>query len=164
MATFGSTKISSEFVHIKIGGDLAFFKGIMKVMFEREAAGETVLDHELIRTHTVGIEAIRDDALAQDWAEIVEVSGLAEEQIRRCAEIYIRSNATIICYGMGLTQHQLGSQLLQQVSNLLLLRGNYGKLGAGISPIRGHSNVQGDRTVGIDERPSPCLLYTSRCV
>ena len=158
MATFGSTKISSEFVHIKIGGDLAFFKGIMKVMFEREAAGETVLDPEFIRTHTVGIEAIRDDALAQDWAEIVEVSGLAEEQIRRCAEIYIRSNATIICYGMGLTQHQLGSQLLQQVSNLLLLRGNYGKLGAGISPIRGHSNVQGDRTVGIDERPSPAYL------
>ena len=158
MATFGSTPISSEFVHIRIGGDLAFFKGMMKVMFEREAAGEAVLDHDFIREHTVGIEAIREDALAQDWAQIVEVSGLAEEQIRRCAEIYIRSNATIICYGMGITQHQQGSQLVRQIASLLLLRGNIGKRGAGISPIRGHSNVQGDRTVGIDERPSPAYL------
>ena len=158
MATFGSTPISSEFVHIRIGGDLAFIKGIMKVMFEREAAGDTILDHDFICEHTVGVEAIREDALAQDWSEIVAVSGLPEDQIRRCAEIYIRSNATIICYGMGLTQHQLGSQLLQQVANLLLLKGNYGKPGAGISPIRGHSNVQGDRTVGIDERPSPAYL------
>lgn len=164
MATFGSTPISSEFVHIRIGGDLAFFKGIMKVMFEREAAGETVLDHDFIREHTVGIDAVREDALSQDWGEIVEISGLEEAQIRRCAEIYIRSNATIICYGMGLTQHQMGSQLLQQVSNLLLLRGNYGKPGAGISPIRGHSNVQGDRTVGVDERPSQAYLDRVRDV
>ncbi|KGM53369.1 formate dehydrogenase [Lysobacter daejeonensis GH1-9] len=158
MATFGSTAISSEFVHIKIGGDLALIKGMMKVMFEREAAGETVLDHDFIREHTVGIDAIREDVLAQDWSEIVAVSGLEEAQIRRCAEIYIRSNATIICYGMGLTQHQSGSRLLQQVAGLLLLKGNYGKPGAGISPIRGHSNVQGDRTVGIDERPSAAYL------
>ncbi len=164
MATFGSTPVSSEFVHIRIGGDLAFFKGIMKVMFECEAAGETVLDHDFIREHTVGIDAVREDALAQDWAEIVAVSGLEEAQIRRCAEIYIRSSATIICYGMGLTQHQYGSQLLQQVSNLLLLKGNYGKPGAGISPIRGHSNVQGDRTVGVDEKPSQAYLDRVRDV
>ena len=164
MATFGSTRISSEFVHIAIGGDLAFLKGIMKVMFEREAAGETVLDHAFIREHTVGVDAIREDALAQDWADICTVSGLAEEQIRRCAEIYIRSDATIICYGMGLTQHQYGSNLVQQVSNLLLLKGNYGKPGAGISPIRGHSNVQGDRTVGIDEKPSMAYLDRVRDV
>ena len=158
MATFGSTPISSEFVHIRIGGDLAFLKGIMKVMFEREAAGEGVLDHEFLREHTVGLEALREDALAQDWAEIVRVSGLSGEQIRRCADIYIRSNATIICYGMGLTQHQYASQLVRQVANLLLLKGNFGKPGAGISPIRGHSNVQGDRTVGIDEKPSQAYL------
>lgn len=158
MATLGSVAVSSEFVHIRISGDLAFFKGIMKVMFEREAAGESVLDHDFIREHTSGIDAVREDALAQDWAQIVAVSGLTQEQIRRCAEIYIRSSATIICYGMGLTQHQYGSQLLQQVSNLLLLKGNYGKPGAGISPIRGHSNVQGDRTMGVDERPSQAYL------
>lgn len=158
MATFGSTEITSEFVHIRIGGDLALIKGMMKVMFEREAQGERVLDHAFLAEHTVGLEALREDVMAQDWDEIVQVSGISQAQIRRCAEIYIRSNATVICYGMGLTQHQYGSRLLQQVANLLLLRGNFGKSGAGIGPIRGHSNVQGDRTVGIDEKPKPAYL------
>jgi molybdopterin-dependent oxidoreductase alpha subunit len=158
MATFGATEISSEFVHIAIGGDLAFLKGMMKALFEREDAGEAVLDRAFIAEHTAGYAALRDDIIAQDWGEIVAVSGIAEEQIRRCAEIYIRSNATIICYGMGITQHQEGSRLVQQIANLLLLKGNYGRPGAGISPIRGHSNVQGDRTVGIDEKPSEAYL------
>ena len=158
MATFGSTEITSEFVHVRIGGDLALIKGMMKVMFEREAQGETVLDHAFLAEHTAGLEDLRADVMAQDWDEIVRVCGVQEAQIRRCAEIYIRSNATIICYGMGLTQHQQGSRLLQQVAGLLLLRGNYGKPGAGIAPIRGHSNVQGDRTVGIDEKPSQAYL------
>ncbi|WP_260580447.1 FdhF/YdeP family oxidoreductase [Sphingopyxis sp. PET50] len=158
MATFGSTAISSEFVHIAIGGDLAFLKGMMKVLFERDAAGEAVLDRDFIAEHTTGFEALREDIVAQQWSEIVAVSGISEEQIRRCAEIYIRSNATIVCYGMGITQHQEGSRLVQQVANLLLLKGNYGKPGAGISPIRGHSNVQGDRTVGIDEKPGQAYL------
>lgn len=158
MATFGSTEITSEFVHIRIGGDLALIKGMMKVMFEREAQGERVLDHDFLAEHTVGLDALRADVMAQDWNEIVQVSGIAQAQIRRCAEIYIRSKATVICYGMGLTQHQYGSTLLQQVANLLLLCGNFGKPGAGIGPIRGHSNVQGDRTVGIDEKPKPAYL------
>ncbi|HEL2965355.1 TPA: FdhF/YdeP family oxidoreductase [Stenotrophomonas maltophilia] len=158
MATLGSTEITSEFVHIRIGGDLALIKGMMKVMFEREAQGERVLDHDFLSEHTVGLEALREDVMAQDWDQIVQVSGISQAQIRRCAEIYIRSNATVICYGMGLTQHQYGSRLLQQVANLLLLRGNFGKPGAGIGPIRGHSNVQGDRTVGIDEKPKPAYL------
>ncbi|WP_414485848.1 FdhF/YdeP family oxidoreductase [Stenotrophomonas sp. EMP41] len=158
MATLGSTEITSEFVHIRIGGDLALIKGMMKVMFEREAQGERVLDHDFLSEHTVGLEALREDVMAQDWDQIVQVSGISQAQIRRCAEIYIRSNATVICYGMGLTQHQYGSRLLQQVANLLLLRGNFGKPGAGIGPIRGHSNVQGDRTVGIDEKPKPGYL------
>ncbi len=158
MATFGSTEITSEFVHIRIGGDLALIKGMMKVMFEREAQGERVLDHDFLSEHTVGLEALREDVMTQDWDEIVQVSGISQAQIRRCAEIYIRSKATVICYGMGLTQHQYGSRLLQQVANLLLLRGNFGKPGAGIGPIRGHSNVQGDRTVGIDEKPKPAYL------
>lgn len=158
MATFGSTEITSEFVHIRIGGDLALIKGMMKVMFEREAQGERVLDHDFLDEHTVGLDALREDVLAQDWGEIVRVSGISQAQIHRCAEIYIRSNATVICYGMGLTQHQYSSRLLQQVANLLMLRGNFGKPGAGIGPIRGHSNVQGDRTVGIDEKPKPAYL------
>ena len=158
MATLGSTEISSEFVHIRIGGDLALIKGMMKVMFEREVQGERVLDHDFLAEHTVGLDALRDDVMAQDWGDLVRVSGISEAQIRRCAEIYIRSNVTVICYGMGLTQHQYGSRLLQQVANLLMLRGNFGKPGAGIGPIRGHSNVQGDRTVGIDEKPKPAYL------
>ena len=164
MATFGSTEISSEFVHIKIGGDLALLKGMMKVLFERDAAGEAVLDHDFIAEHTEGLAALRADVEAQSWDAITAAAGIHAAQIRRCADIYIRSNATIICYGMGVTQHQRGSELVQQVANLLLLRGNFGKPGAGISPIRGHSNVQGDRTVGIDERPSPAYLDRLRDV
>jgi formate dehydrogenase major subunit len=159
MATFQSEEIASEFVHIRIGGDIALLKGMMKVLFERDAAGLSgVIDWDFVNTHTTGINAVKADALAQDWADLTRVSGIAEDQIRRCAEIYMRSGATMICYGMGLTQHQEGSRLLQQVCNLLFLRGNFGKPGAGIAPIRGHSNVQGDRTVGIDEKPSQDYL------
>jgi molybdopterin-dependent oxidoreductase alpha subunit len=164
MATFGSTVVASEFVHIRIGGDLALLKGMMKVIFEREAAGERILDLDFIHAHTAGIDAVRADAMAQDWDAIVRASGVEEAQIRRCADIYIRSNATMVCYGMGITQHQRGSQLVQQIANLLFLRGNFGKPGAGISPIRGHSNVQGDRTVGIDEKPSQAYLDRVRDV
>jgi formate dehydrogenase major subunit len=164
MATFGSTPIASEFVHVRIGGDLALLKGMMKAIFEREARGEAVIDPDFIGAHTAGLEALRTDVMGEDWAEIVEISGIAEEQIRRCAEIYTRSGATIICYGMGITQHQQGSRLVQQIANLLLLRGNFGRPGAGIAPIRGHSNVQGDRTVGIDEKPSQAYLDRVRDV
>lgn len=164
MATFGSTEITSEFVHIRIGGDLAFLKGIMKVIFEREAAGEKIIDRAFIETHTVGLEPMQAEVESLTWADIVEASGLEERQIRRCAEIYIRSNATMICYGMGITQHQQGSRLVQQIANLLFLKGNFGKPGAGISPIRGHSNVQGDRTVGIDEKPTQAYLDQLRDV
>ncbi|GBQ22629.1 formate dehydrogenase subunit alpha [Gluconacetobacter sacchari DSM 12717] len=158
MATFGSTPISSEFVHVRIGGDLAIFKGMMRALFEAEEQGERVLDLEFIARHTAGLDALRADVMGCSWAEITKVSGVSEEQIRRVAEIYKRSKATIICYGMGLTQHHEGSRLLQQLANLLLLRGNFGKPGAGIAPIRGHSNVQGDRTVGIDEKPTQIYL------
>src|SRR3546814_562151 len=122
MATLGSTPIASEFVHIRIGGDLALLKGMMRVLFEREAAGETALDHDFLAGHTVGFAALRDDVMGESWPDIVAASGISEEQIRRCAEIYIRSKATIICYGMGITQHQMGSQLVQQIANLLLLK------------------------------------------
>nr|WP_109315253.1 FdhF/YdeP family oxidoreductase [Pseudovibrio ascidiaceicola] len=158
MATLGSTEIASNFVQVRIGGDLAMLKGMMKVIFERDANGEQIIDWAFVERHTVGITALQEDVLNQDWDEITDISGISEEQIRRVSEIYIRSKATMICYGMGLTQHQKGSHLLQQVANLLLLLGNFGKPGAGIAPIRGHSNVQGDRTVGIDEQPSQAYL------
>ncbi|MBO9580719.1 MAG: FdhF/YdeP family oxidoreductase [Sphingobium sp.] len=164
MATLGYTKIASDYLPVRIGGDIALFKGMMKVLFGRDAAGEPVIDWDFIHTHTAGIDAVRADAMAQSWDDLVRVSGIEEAQIRRCAEVYIQSKATIICYGMGLTQHQQGSRLLQQVCNLLFLRGNFGKPGAGIAPIRGHSNVQGDRTVGIDEQPAAAYLDRVRDV
>ncbi|GAN54065.1 FdhF/YdeP family oxidoreductase [Tanticharoenia sakaeratensis] len=164
MATFGSTAIASEFVHIRIGGDLAFIKGVMKVLFERQDAGEAILDHEFIAQHTSGFDAVRADVVSQDWAEITRISGIGEEQIRRVADIYARSRATIVCYGMGITQHQQGARMIQQLANFLMLKGNFGKQGAGIAPIRGHSNVQGDRTVGIDEKPTAAYLDQVRDV
>lgn len=164
MATFGHTDIASEFVQVKIGGDLALIKGMMKVIFERDAAGDDVVDRAFIAEHTTGFDAVRDEIMSLGWDEIVSHSGLDEAQIRRVAEVYIRSKATIICYGMGLTQHQDGSRLLQQVCNLLFMRGNFGKPGAGIMPIRGHSNVQGDRTVGIDDQPPQDMLDRLRDV
>jgi molybdopterin-dependent oxidoreductase alpha subunit len=164
MATFGSTAIASEFVHIRIGGDLAFIKGVMKVLFERQDAGEAILDHEFIAQHTSGFDAVRADVVSQDWAEITRISGIGEEQIRRVADIYARSRATIVCYGMGITQHQQGARMIQQLANFLMLKGNFGKQGAGIAPIRGHSNVQGDRTVGIDEKPTTAYLDQVRDV
>ena len=164
MATFGSTRIASDYVPVRIGGDIALLKGMMKILFERDAAGEQVIDWMFVNMHTTGIDAVRADAMAQNWDDLVRVSGIEEAQIRHCAEIYIRSSATIICYGMGLTQHQQGARLLQQVCNLLFLRGNFGRPGAGIAPIRGHSNVQGDRTVGIDEQPAAAYLDRVRDV
>ena len=154
MATFGSTAIASEFCHVRIGGDIAALKGVMKVLLETPAC----LDGDFIAAHTHGFAALANDLAATGWPEIEAVSGLSEAQLRRVAEIYARSNATIICYGMGITQHVQGARAVQQIANLLLLRGNFGKPGAGICPVRGHSNVQGDRTVGIDEKPKPELL------
>ena len=160
MARFGHTDIASDFLQIRIGGDLAFLKGMMRALFERDAAGEAVLDRDFIRDNTAGIEALRADVMAHDWPDLVAACGLTEAKIRECADIYAKSNATMIAYGMGITQHQRGTELVQQISNLLLLRGNYGKPGAGIVPVRGHSNVQGDRTVGINEKPT--ALYLDR--
>lgn len=118
----------------------------------------------LLAMNQPGLDAVHQDVLAQEWPEIVKVSGIDERQIRHTTDIYVRSRATMICYGMGLTQHQRGSRLLQQVANLLVLQGKFGKPGAGISPIRGHSNVQEDRTVGIGEQPSQAYLGRVRDV
>lgn len=164
MATFRHTDIATDFLQVRIGGDLALLKGMMRDLFERDAAGQAVLDHEFIRAHTAGIEALRADIMSHDWPELCAAAGLTEGQIRRAAQIYAESDATMICYGMGITQHQRGAEVCQQISNLLLLKGNYGKPGAGIAPIRGHSNVQGDRTVGINEKPTPEYLDRLRDV
>lgn len=164
MSTGGSTAIATEFVHIRIGGDLAFFKGVMKALFERDARGDPVLDHDFIAQHTEGFDAFREEICQQDWDEIVGISGIEKDQILRAADIYARSRATILCFGMGITQHQQGARMIRMLAGFLMLRGNFGKKGAGIAPIRGHSNVQGDRTVGIDEKPTDIYLDRLRDV
>jgi molybdopterin-dependent oxidoreductase alpha subunit len=159
MARFGSTDIASSYYKVKVGGDAAALKGIMKALVAMdEAGGGTVLDHEFIRTHTNGIEALITDLKATEWGDIERACGLAYADMEAVAAAYAKSNATILAYGMGITQHARGTGTVQQIANLLLLRGNMGKPGAGICPVRGHSNVQGDRTVGIWEKPNDALL------
>lgn len=157
MATFSSTDIASEYVQLKVGGDAAALKGIMKVVLALDAAdvaggGPGTLDRDFIAEHTNGIDALVADLTATSWDDIEHISGLARSKLESIARIYCRAKSTIVCYGMGITQHRHGTDNVQQISNLLLLRGNYGRPGAGICPVRGHSNVQGDRTVGIDEK------------
>ena len=117
------------------------------------AKSRRLLDHDFIATHTHGFDAFADYCRSADWAELERVSGLPREQMESLADAYAGANAVMAMYGMGLTQHVGGVQGVHMVTNLLLLRGNIGKPGAGICPIRGHSNVQGQRTVGITEKP-----------
>src|SRR6266851_7999454 len=158
MGTFGSTRIASSYYQVKIGGDAAALKGIMKAVLEWEDTTSDALDHDFLARHTNAFEAFAADLRATNWAEIERASGLSRADLERVANAYVKSSATIVTYGMGITQHAWGTQNVQQIANLLLLRGNFGKPGAGICPLRGHSNVQGDRTVGIDEKPKPELL------
>jgi molybdopterin-dependent oxidoreductase alpha subunit len=163
MATFSETRIASEYCQVGAGGDVAALKGVMKLVLEAHDTAlrngdAPVLDLAFIAQHTHGFAAFADDLHRTLWDDILRACGLPHDQLRRVADIYIRARSVIACYGMGITQHRTGSANVQQILNLLLLRGNIGRPGAGICPVRGHSNVQGDRTVGIDEKPSPAFL------
>ncbi|ANF56525.1 FdhF/YdeP family oxidoreductase [Halotalea alkalilenta] len=143
----GSEAVSSMYLCPKLGGDMAIVRGMAKVVFERDA-----LDHDFIARYTQGVDAYRAVVEATAWETIEAQSGLSRAEITRAAEIYIRSNATIICWAMGITQHEHSVASVREIVNLLLLRGNIGKPGAGTCPVRGHSNVQGDRTMGVNEK------------
>ncbi|MBB3609445.1 FdhF/YdeP family oxidoreductase [Rhizobium sp. BK602] len=158
MGTFSSTRIASSYYQVKIGGDAAALKGIMKAVLALAEISPDAIDHAFIAEHTNGFDAFAADLKQTEWADIERVSGLTRADLERVAAAYVKSNATIIPYGMGITQHAMGTYNVQQIANLLLLRGNFGKPGAGICPLRGHSNVQGDRTVGITEKPNAALL------
>jgi molybdopterin-dependent oxidoreductase alpha subunit len=163
MLTLTSTPISSSYYLVKVGGDVAVLKGVMKALVALDASslaagGSGVLDREFIAAHTTGIDALLSDLAATSWDAIETASGLPRSDIENIANIYAKANRVIINYGMGITQHRHGTGNVQQIANLLLLRGNIGRQGAGISPLRGHSNVQGDRTVGITEIPNKALL------
>ncbi len=155
----GGTSMSDLWLPVTINGDMAFLKGVMKRMLEEEERrpGE-VFDHDFIDQHTVGYEKLIAVLRASSWEEIVEGSGLSREQICQAADIAMAARRIIVCWCMGLTQHKNAVATIQDVINFLLLRGNIGRPGAGPCPVRGHSNVQGDRTVGIWDRPKKEFL------
>lgn len=158
MATYGSTRIASSYYQVKAGGDAAAIKGMMKALLTLEDTVGQVLDHAFIAEHTLGFEALEADLHATSWADIEQASGLRQTDLEQAAAAYAKSNATIVTYGMGITQHNAGTANVRLICDLLMLRGNLGKPGAGICPLRGHSNVQGNRTVGITEKPSSSFL------
>jgi len=187
MATGAETIISSQYMQVKNGGDIAALFGICKAVIAMDDAAQAgpskvvgqdgtpspddspsgvvfaaamasadtkrVLDWEFIHEHTAGFEEFAAAARGHDWAELERVSGLTRDEMTTAAEAYVKSSATLGCYGMGLTQHVLGVENVHMVTNLLLLRGNIGKPGGNVCAVRGHSNVQGQRTVGITEKP-----------
>jgi len=154
-----STVISTQYHQVAIGGDTAAVIGIARHLLEmdRVAIAEglpAVLDHAFIAEHTQGFEAFVAEVERHDWAELEHRSGLDRSAMEAAATVYARSQRVMVVYGMGMTQHRHGVENVQMLVNLLLLRGNLGKPGAGICPVRGHSNVQGQRTVGITEDPA----------
>src|SRR5690349_10550195 len=153
----GGTRISSQYYQVRVGGDAAAIIGICKLVIEADDRaikyGEPrVVDVDFIAQHTSGFDEFAAFCRDQDWRDIERASGLKQSAMLEAANTYMKANAVIANYGMGVTQHKHGVETAKMIVNLLLLRGNIGKPGAGISPIRGHSNVQGQRTVGISEK------------
>jgi molybdopterin-dependent oxidoreductase alpha subunit len=158
MATFHTTKIGTRNVQVRIGGDMALVRGVAKAVLEAAERDPSVLDREFIQFHTHGFEAYRDLVGSTSWGEIVDGSGIPEADIRALADSYMRSERVILAWCLGVTQHEHGVDTVREFVNLLLLRGNIGRDGAGPCPVRGHSNVQGNRTCGINHRPDTAFL------
>ncbi|WP_104168666.1 FdhF/YdeP family oxidoreductase [Arthrobacter sp. SX1312] len=147
------TEIADQFLQIRLGGDMALLQAVSKRVFEAEAKNPgTVLDHAFLEEHCEGLDELRDYLLKLDDATVIEATGLRIEEIDELAARYLAADKVIITWAMGITQQKKGVATIKEMINLLLLRGNIGKPGAGASPIRGHSNVQGDRTMGIWEQ------------
>ncbi|MCE9673551.1 FdhF/YdeP family oxidoreductase [Myxococcus stipitatus] len=153
------TALNTLFLQVRINGDVALLQGLGKALLEREVAQPgTVVAREFIADKTLGFDAYAAHLGAVRWEDVEEQSGVPREQILAAADILARSERTIFCWAMGLTQHRNAVANIQEIVNLTLLRGSVGKQGAGVCPVRGHSNVQGDRTMGIWERPRPAFL------
>jgi molybdopterin-dependent oxidoreductase alpha subunit len=158
MATLGATPISTHYFQLRIGGDFALAKGMMKHLLACEDAGQPTLDHAFMAEHTVGFNVLADSLRAESWPLLEQESGLSQAQMCAAADVYRAADSAIFCWGMGITQHTNSVATIQMLVNLLLMRGNIGRPGAGPCPVRGHSNVQGDRTMGIWEKPPASLL------
>jgi molybdopterin-dependent oxidoreductase alpha subunit len=153
------TTLTDLYLQVKINGDAALLQGIMKVFLEQERLTPgKVLDAQFIADRTIGFDALRSAIETVEWPTILEQTGLSREEIVLAAEMLMKSNRFITCWAMGLTQHHNGVAAIQEIVNLHLMRGAIGKPGAGLCPVRGHSNVQGDRTMGIWEKPKPEFL------
>ncbi|MBO0842026.1 MAG: FdhF/YdeP family oxidoreductase [Nocardioides sp.] len=147
------TVLADLHLPIRVNGDLAFFRGIAAKLLEWDA-----LDHDFISRLTYGFDEYATLLKELDWAEVERSSGLSQEQITEAAEYFRDSSKSIICWAMGITQHRNSVAVIKEIVNVALLQGNIGKPGAGLCPVRGHSNVQGDRTMGIWEKPAPLFL------
>jgi molybdopterin-dependent oxidoreductase alpha subunit len=163
MLSGGSANTSTHYFQPNVGGDFAALKFLCRqlVLWDDEAQAQgkpRVLDAAFIAQHTEGFDAFAQDLRATDEAPLLEACGLSREQLLLAASLAARSQGTIICWGMGITQHRDAVATIEMMSALLLLKGHIGKPGAGVCPVRGHSNVQGDRTMGIDEKPSEAFL------
>ncbi|MFF5493065.1 FdhF/YdeP family oxidoreductase [Streptomyces aquilus] len=146
--------LNDLFLQIRIGGDQALFRLLNKLILETDGA----VDQAFVDEHTHGFEEFAAAARAADWDETLTATGLTRAEIEEALSLVLASKRTIVCWAMGLTQHKHSVPTIREVVNFLLLRGNIGRPGAGVCPVRGHSNVQGDRTMGIFERPAPAFL------
>ncbi len=156
--------IADEFVQIRLGGDMALFAGLGRLLFEAEdRAPGTVVDHDFVAAHCANFKAYEAHARTIDMHEVVAATGIDRAQLERVAAMLTASQRTIVCWAMGLTQHRHAVATINEITNVLLLRGMIGKPGAGVCPVRGHSNVQGDRTMGIWEKmPETFLVALDR--
>ncbi|MGW3709818.1 FdhF/YdeP family oxidoreductase [Streptomyces albogriseolus] len=148
------TALTDLFLQIRIGGDQALFRLLNKLVLDTPGA----VDEEFVREHTHGFEEFAQAAHAADWESTLAATGLAREDVERFLRMVLDSERIVVCWAMGLTQHKHSVPMIREIVNFLLLRGNIGRPGAGVCPVRGHSNVQGDRTMGIFERPAPAFL------
>jgi len=154
MVTRKGTPISCQYLQVRAGGDIAAIMGLCKFVFaEDERRGGTLLDRAFIAEHCTGFDAFRATADSTSWERIEQESGLSRTDIEAAGKVYVEAERVIGVYGMGLTQHVHGFENIAMLLNLLLMRGHIGRPGAGICPVRGHSNVQGQRTVGMSEKP-----------
>jgi molybdopterin-dependent oxidoreductase alpha subunit len=161
------TKLADRFLRVRVNGDLALFAGVNKALLERDDAGAVlagggaagpVLDHAFIDAYTEGFEAAAAGWHALDWADVERLSGLSRSRIEEFADDVTAAESVIVCWAMGLTQHANAVETIREVMNFLLLRGNIGRPGAGPCPVRGHSNVQGDRSMGVWEKMPDAFL------
>ncbi|MGW1145851.1 FdhF/YdeP family oxidoreductase [Streptomyces sp. NPDC002454] len=153
------TALTDLFLQIRIGGDQALFRLLNRLLLDADANGTAgAVDHEFVRAHTHGFEAFATAARAADWERTLAATGLERAAVQEAFRMLLASRRTVVCWAMGLTQHKHSVATIKEVVNLLLLRGAVGRPGAGVCPVRGHSNVQGDRTMGIFERPADAFL------